>query len=271
MKKDTRAGSGPGFTLIELLVVIAVIALLAGLLLPGLASAKAKALQVRCASNHRQLGLAGMLYAGDNEDRLARNGYISADGESARPLWVQGYYNHSSSPRDSTNAILMVDPKYALFALYLARSDISVYHCPADRGGVTIKGRLYPRLRSYAMNWSLGYDGVGGSNGKPDFVFLKSTDLMCPSTTIHTIGVSSNSICWPFFGIFQQLPSFQMLPGRYHQNGAVMSFTDGHLEYKRWKDPRTFRPPSGEGWHSHNYRSENNADLVWLQARAGKP
>ena len=90
------------FTLIELLVVIAIIAILAGMLLPSLASGKLKAKNVECANQLKQMGIGLKLWANDHEDKFPWQLAEAKGGSLNTAVWMEHFRvasNQISSPR----------------------------------------------------------------------------------------------------------------------------------------------------------------------------
>ena len=228
-RQSPPASRSRGFTLIELLVVIAIIAILAGMLLPALASAKEAGKKIACLNNLRQLGLSLTMYVDDN---------YGVFPPRAHP--VAGNVNHPRWPH-------RLQPGYL---------DLRVLRCPSDvanpQSGPDTLGlvNIYPAdfaPRSYIYNsWNDYYLKLFNNRAdwrataKTNEVGLQELEIKHPSDTIVLGEKIPTSMHWYFD--YETSEDITQLDQARHNNtsrkegagGSNYMFADGSARYLRY-------------------------------------
>jgi prepilin-type N-terminal cleavage/methylation domain-containing protein/prepilin-type processing-associated H-X9-DG protein len=236
-----------GFTLIELLVVIAIIAVLAAILFPIFAKAKAAAQQASCTQNLSQIGKSLRMYASDNDDCLPTN----------RPL-AGGVLQPQAQLADATIAATPHSINYVeALAIYLekledARARETIWRCPGV--GTTVYGVpatfKATAAVTYVLNYYMAEQTEGRVDDAPSTLLMREIDrtanaLLRPYPTSYTdptasLSSSSNVPKSPFppqdnVGTFAfpgpGTPSVTVSPIR-HSSGSMVLFVDGHVAYR---------------------------------------
>lgn len=264
--RRSKHASKNAFTLIELLVVIAIIAILAGMLLPALSKAKAKAQGTQCVSNEKQLQLAWTLYSEDADGQLVSNantGGTLGAGNNTNLTWCPGWMKLPTNDGSATDNRFFMHGLLGRYAL-----NASLFKCPADKYIEPGRTQTYPR--SMSMNNWMNYSTPLPNPNSVAAVYRRSQDLGKPSNLYVFMHEDPNSIedC-----VFRQdmYPTGSPQNGTFapgntpaalHSGATSMGFADGHVESKRWATLTVVngipRPVDGG----------TTADKYWLKERA---
>jgi type II secretory pathway pseudopilin PulG len=242
-----------GFTLIQLLVVIAVIGILAGLLLPALGKAKARATGIKCLNNLKQLQTCWQMYVDDFSGFVPPNRSLITNG--AWRSTPDSCFSMSSAVHDAdTRAI-----EQGLLFKYDYNRSLQSYHCPGDKSKVrTLAGQTLGivRARSYCMSGCLG-----GRTNEVQNTVLRAAQIPNPAQLFVLIDEREDSIddahflTWPFPD-----DRWVNLVAAQHGQAGVLSLADGHVERWNWKWPKQFKKKQ-----SYWKQAENVKDLADLQ------
>ena len=210
-----------GFTLIELLVVIAIIAILAAILFPVFARAKAKARATTCLSNIKQLAVSVKMYQSDWDDCFPRSEINLYNGSLTRQLgWWVDYLGTDYSANGT------VVP-------YIRNTEILV--CPDWQGN----DPAYADICSYGYNAHLGWhtdDDDGVSLG----TWGRSGELVCEATLAQSAGtIMIADHCYPSSPCHYIYPvtsySIYNRAAARHFNNFNAGFADGHAKALDWE------------------------------------
>jgi prepilin-type N-terminal cleavage/methylation domain-containing protein/prepilin-type processing-associated H-X9-DG protein len=258
-----NGGSRSAFTLIELLVVIAIIAILAAILFPVFAQARAKARQTMCLSNVRQLGTAFMGYIQDYDEKFPPSDYDFNNGTATvRITWVELVDPYIKSGVVNANANKN-QPK----SIFVCPEKDAATPDPAFSGYTSSRS-----VFSYGVNRNIcpAYRGTAGATT------LTPASLAAIGQVAQVVVLAPNHGGIPDtfgrddrYGTGQTHEDGYMNARQRHAGGANFAFTDGHAKW--FKAPQNFRARAEQGivW-THCAGARGADDAGWFAPLNGE-